>query len=311
MARERTLQITFDAINFHVDGHIFHLRADDYLFLAGIFKGRIILRRNNYQVVAPVRKGPRGPQWITIFLGWSPEKLEVAYGLIPSFSGKPDAEKELATPYTAAPPALIRWLRKQNLIETIAYASEADLQYKISSVLATLQNTIDAMTSEDAFWDLEYDGNRIVSRTPKRETDVHSLLHAFLLDQFLMSGIEVMPEHAMGAGRLDFLLVATVEGIGLVKACIEVKSAHSEDLLPGLIEQLPKYMDSSGAKRGIYIVLWYGARPARGGIESIADISTALAVAQLLHHDHAIQKRIDFHCIDLTRSPKASRTRRA
>jgi hypothetical protein len=311
VARERTLQITLDATNFQLDGHIFYLRADDYLFSADISKGHIRMRRNDYEVDVLASKGPRGSQWITIFLGWTPEKLQVSYGVIPSLSGRPNAEREVATPYTAAPPALIRWLRKQNLVETITYASEADFRYKVSSVLVTLQDTVDAMTSEDAFWDLEYDANRIISRKPKREADVHPLLHAFLLDQFLMSGIEVMPEHAMGAGRLDFLLVATVRGVGLVKTCMEVKSAHSDDLFHGLTKQLPMYMSNAGAHDGIYLVLWYGVTSPRNRIESFADIGMALMTAQLRHHDAAMCKRITTHYLDLTRSPKASRPRPA
>lgn len=100
-----------------------------------------------------------------------------------------------------------------------------------------------------------YDGNKIISRQPKKEVEIQPLIHCFLSDQMLLGNIEVIPEYKTGEGNLDFLFVGQVDGLGIRKFCAEFKLAHSNDLDNGLWYQLPKYMDVSNATYGAYCVL--------------------------------------------------------
>ena len=308
MAPEGTLVLTFDEFNLNKVGYIFLIDAGGYHFSARVLGRKVLMRRQDTEVTLPIHDEVRHPQWITLFLGWSPRQLQVGYGIIPSLAGRVDAESSVDTPYSIVPPQTLRWLRKQNLIETVIYDTEIDFRDKIHSILKTLQQSIDTMLSEKGFWDVVYDSGKIVSRRPKREQDLHSLLHGLLLDQFLMSSIEVVPEYSMGAGRLDFMLIGNVKAMGPSRLCLEVKHAHSADVLRGLVEQLPMYMENAKAANGVYLVLWFGQNPNPNGIQNYADLQTRLVNAQVLHHGSALSKRIRVLSLDLTQSPKASGT---
>jgi hypothetical protein len=300
-----TILILLDEVNLGKEGHIFVIHTPDYHFSAGVFGRQLQMRRNECEVHLPITRAFRHPKLISIWLEWAPHLLQVSYAVIPALSGDVDAKRALTTPSCRPPPSLIRWLRKQNLLETIVYDSESAFRDRVHSILGTLQDTTDALQSEDGFWDLLYDGNRIVSRSPKRETDLHSLLHGLLLDQFLMSSIEVIPEYSMGVGRLDFMLMGSVKNREPVKLCLELKHAHSPDLIRGLTVQLPRYMQGAGAKNGVYVVLWYG-HSAGTANESCADLQSRLVAEQLLCFDDALSKRIRVFTLDLTASVKAS-----
>ena len=53
------------------------------------------------------------------------------------------------------------------------------------------------------------------------------------------------------------MFLDTVKGKGLSYVCVEVKNAHSPDLIHGLEHQLPDYMKSKKVTYGFYCVLNY------------------------------------------------------
>ena len=94
-----------------------------------------------------------------------------------------------------------------------------------------------------------------MKRRPKKETDLHGVMHAFLSDQFFLSSIEVLPEVQTGVGNLDFMFLGSVNGVGPCIVCAEFKLAHSADLYHGIERQLPLYMKNQRTENGTYCIL--------------------------------------------------------
>jgi hypothetical protein len=145
--------------------------------------------------------------------------------------------------------------RRQSLLPAEQFESESEFLLRIHSGLDLLQDKIDEMANINAFWDIRYEGNRIVERTPKKEVDLHPVIQALLSDYMFLSSIEVYSEYQTGVGNLDFLFTGIVKDKGIAKLCAEFKSAHSADLVKGLEYQLPTYMRNKKVEHGTYCVL--------------------------------------------------------
>jgi len=91
---------------------------------------------------------------------------------------------------------------------------------------------------------------------PKVESAAQVGIHAFLEQVFRFKGIKIMKEPEISNGKVDFLLQFPCEN-KIIMTCVEVKNAHSPDILYGKETQLPIYMKGSRTKTGIYLVLWY------------------------------------------------------
>ena len=108
----------------------------------------------------------------------------------------------------------------------------------------------------NGFWNIQYEGNRVISRTPKHEPDIHPQIR--LQDLDIQKGLQVTPEYPAGAGRLDFLLSGKTDGGQIINVCLEFKLAHAADLGHGILAQLPEYMARRATDFGIYCVLDFG-----------------------------------------------------
>jgi hypothetical protein len=69
--------------------------------------------------------------------------------------------------------------------------------------------------------------------------------------------LEITPEFPIAGGRLDFLISGVLSTGKIISACVEFKHAHSNDLLRGLLKQLPAYTQAKGSDYGIYGVLFF------------------------------------------------------
>lgn len=114
-----------------------------------------------------------------------------------------------------------------------------------------------AIGLRNPFWDITYDGPKITSRRPKRETDIHPTIHGLLYEIGIAKNFLIAPEYSIAGGRLDFLVSGMLNAGGIVDVCIEFKQAHSHDLLDGLLKQLPEYMKAKGCDSGIYCVMYF------------------------------------------------------
>lgn len=158
----------------------------------------------------------------------------------------------------ASPPQkLIKWARQQTLIPQNSFESEEMFRSAIHEALNEINNKIHRTNSYKSFWNIEYEGQKIIKRTPKTETEVQPLIHALLSDHLFLKGIEVFPETHTGAGNIDFLFSASLVTGGISKIAGEFKLAHSKDLIHGMTDQLPEYMRAHQCTYGIYCILNY------------------------------------------------------
>ena len=243
------------------EGAILTMVADGFEHNASLRNGNLELRRNGFVASLPlsvsaqehIDEANRVPLECPchIALTWSPTTISVAVN---------GNGTSVTTPKTLPPNSLIGWARQQAIIPVIKYKTHRHFADEILNGLAGLQDKIATSRMEPAFWDFTYDGRRIVTRSPKRETQVHPTIHGLLHDLAIAKNLEVHPEASSGAGRMDFLITGTLDDGTIVKACIEFKNAHSEDVLHGMVRQLPSYMRTHATDVGYYCIPWFQGR---------------------------------------------------
>lgn len=253
-----TFIVTYYLHDMNKNGEIFFLKDKDYESSLNIKDGRVIYERNSHK--ASLRFDDiinNQLAVLVIFAEWDVTIIKLSFGLIPQHKDV-IRQKEVATEFTLPPSKLLRKILKQNLSEINEYQDQHEFNNKVHSCLASINDKICEMKSMNGFWNISYQGNKIVNKIAKRETDIQSLMHAILSDQFLMANIEVIPEYTTAIGNVDFVLQAYVAGMGITKVMIEIKNAHSQNILDGLTKQLPAYMLSKNISYGCYVILWYG-----------------------------------------------------
>ena len=155
------------------------------------------------------------------------------------------------------PNLLLTWVRKKAIAPQTIYRSKERF-YEV--VVSSLQSIIDKITTiglHNPFWNIIYDGSKIVSRTPKHEPDIHPTLHGLLFDMAIAKNFLITPEYHIAGGQLDFLISGSLATGEIVNTCVEFKHAHSNDLEDGLLKQLPAYMQAKGTDLGVYCVMYF------------------------------------------------------
>ena len=252
LTTEGTLQFSTDRNYIHKGGFLCQLICDNFVFALSFKDNSLVFQRNETVSVLTLQEILDKNNKVMVFAMWTHEKL-----ILHCIAGEDNKIAEVPTIPTVAPPQLIRWARKNNLIPIEKYSTEEKLRNKIHSCFLTINEKIREADAFKSFWNITYSGNKIIDRKPKKEVEIQPLIHCFLSDQMLLSNIEVIPEHKTGEGNLDFLFIGYVEGQGMSKFCAEFKLAHSPDLNKGLLNQLPTYMSVSKATYGAYCVLNY------------------------------------------------------
>jgi hypothetical protein len=255
---------------------IFHIAGDDFWFNLGFINRCIVFQRREYTLEMPQSFFRRLKGNTTFIASWTLDKLILLLG--PRGFVGPSFRKVLSITPRPAPASLVRWAREQALVRTTEYESEAEFVSRVHSGLSSLQDKVDAMHNRDIFWDIEHQGRRIVRRRPKRENDLHGVIHALLSDHFFLSSIDVIPEVQTGAGDLDFLFIGTIRGQGLAKVCAEFKLAHSLRLYHGIESQLPAYMRAQKTDNGTYCILDYWGQWFEGPQIDDIDMHNQLAI---------------------------------
>jgi hypothetical protein len=171
---------------------------------------------------------------------WSTKKLIACSGLHADETGDHELRQiETETPFTVPPIALSQWARRENLAPVSSYGSSEELCWTITNAFegGVLEKVKD-VAAQKAFWDFRYGKNgKIVSRKPKNETSIHPTIHALLYDISLQKGLEIFPEPRVGGGNLDFMFVGSLNDGGVGTVCVEVKNAHSPDIINGVANQ--------------------------------------------------------------------------
>lgn len=289
-----------------------------HLFVCGFERNIFFLRRNNnisemYDVNFKLNDLPNGPCIVQIAWGVDFISLDLSIG----DKNKPDELKvfteRISTTPSYPPLELIRWVDKQNLIEKHEYKSEVEFRNKIIAIIKGLQEKINISSNINEFWNIIKEGNSIVKRIPKDETDIQAAIIRMISDQLTLANIFVSPEYDTGIGKVDMIFSAQVIEQGICSIVIEIKNAHSKDLKDGLNIQLPLYMKAKKSKYGIYLVLWYQGdwfNDAR--YDSMNSMNIEIVNSYLLpeYRQFSNPKNITLEILDLTKGPTASKIKK-
>jgi len=205
------------------------------------------------QVSAPLATRENRNGYFLVEVVWTPTELTV---ILQDSSGK--RQDSVNTPPTFPPHSLQEWARRQALLPRVVYENTIAVYEAAVDQLQQLIKKIVDTNAINGFWDIQYEGNAIVSRKPKRETDIHPQIRLLLYDFEVLKNLQVIPEYPIGSGQLDFLISGhTAEG-QIVNICLEFKLAHATDLAHGIAQQLPEYMARRATDFGIFGVLDFG-----------------------------------------------------
>jgi hypothetical protein len=249
LTSEGTLQFSFNKKSKSPEGFLFHIESENFVFSFGYKDNSFVLRRNNVISVLTLDDLDQS-NGLLIFAIWDHSEIKI-------FAGKGEGNNKAGaapTPPEGPPQSLIKWARKQGMLPTETFITTAEFRQKVHHALSTISQKVSQADAYKSFWNIVYDRRKISQRVPKTEPELQPLLQCLISDQMLVSDIEVIPEAHSGAGNVDFLLVANIDG-KLEKICIEVKLAHAQDLDHGYLVQLPEYMRYHEASYGIYCVL--------------------------------------------------------
>lgn len=271
---EGTVELTLSKTAFSTNTVIFHIATEGFWFGLGFKDGNLVMQRNEHLLIVDASFLDRLPGNDVILASWTIDRMTFLLGPV-GFQG-PSISEWITMHPRPAPLSLFRWARKQSLIPKSHFNTESEFLVRVNQSLQLLQDKINQMHSLNVFWDIQYEGQKIVKRTPKRETDLHPIIQAMLSDQMFNSSIEVCPEFHTGVGNLDFLFIGGVKKKGQVRVCAEFKNAHSADLEHGLAVQLPAYMQNQKVEHGIYCILDY-----RGNWFNKPEIDNVLLYQQL------------------------------
>ncbi|BBQ52346.1 MULTISPECIES: hypothetical protein [Aeromonas] len=232
-------------------GIIFHIEYEEFILSLSFQNNSIVFQRNDTVSVLELNEFIYLSADIRTFVIWSTSSITLNCGI----NREPRKHYEIKTKSVAPPVELLRWARKNSLLNKDIYHSEEEFRNRVYSSLSSINDKISEANAYKSFWNIEYKGQKIISRKPKIEVDLQPVIHCMLSDQMLLSNIEIIPEYGAGVGNIDFVLIASVKDRGMVRLCVEFKLAHSKDLAHGLIQQLPAYMASTKSKYGAYCIL--------------------------------------------------------
>ena len=267
-------------------GILFRLSSKMYSLEIGFTRKHFYIARNDQRLEWLLEPVARPAGNVHCFAMWEPAQLsllildetfhEVVSETLDPEAGTHEVErrrKTLITPVTIPPNSLLEWAREESIAPVTAYESAESFYENVISSIQSIVDKVSSIGMHNAFWDITYDGQKIVSRKPKRETDIHPTIHGLLFDIAIAKNFLITPEYAVAGGQLDFLVSGALSTGDIVSTCIEFKHAHSSDYLNGLLKQLPAYMHANGSDSGIYCVMYfkgpYFTRPEEYDLEGL------------------------------------------
>lgn len=241
-------------------GYIVHIQHSKYFFAVVIINGEIQFQRNetthclNKEELLKFYKC----NLLTVVAGWTPTTLFL--GLFDFDKSGLIAGRDIPTRPTRPPVELIEYIKKSTLTPKDIYKDKEEFYERVFKVLGSLETKFQNISDPNIFWDIKYQGNKIIDRTPKRETNIHPIIKSILEDVFYISSIEVISEYQTPVGNVDFVLIGSTQKDGIIKVCVEFKNQHSKDILKGIQNQLPMYMNQLNTEFGCYCVLNYSGK---------------------------------------------------
>lgn len=280
---------------FNDVGAFFIVHGEHFHFQLSVDETGLYIERNGEQCVLTPDMLSTGHLKFFI-MTWSPNRLR----LITAERKKEPIEVIKYTAPCSVPISLKRWARDKSLIPTKFYNTEADFRNAVYQCFSDLKSKIEDNGSSESFWDFSYNGNKIKGKTPKKETLAQPLIKTIIDTDLYLRGIDIFRENTTPAGDIDFTVVGSVCGTGIVNMCIELKNAHSEYLENGLINQLPDYMRSQNSQYGVYCVLNYNIHG--GDIIERSELIQKLNMLQLSSQDDLVKTKIRIFIVDLDKN---------
>ena len=247
-------------------GFIFKVAAPGYSLEVGFSEEAFYIERNGQRLLHPLIPILLPSGDVHFFAMWTIGQLSLAVldesfrrpGIaVDDIAGVERRTVALKTVPTLPPNSLLSWARRQAILPAQAYDSRDVFYQTAVSSLESIQDIVSSLGAQNPFWDITYEGSRILKRLPKRETDIQPTIRAFLFNIAIAKNLEVTPEYPVSGGNLDFLISAPLSSGETATACVEFKHAHSDALLTGLLQQLPTYMRGKASDYGIYAVLFF------------------------------------------------------
>jgi hypothetical protein len=279
---------------------ICRLAGFGWFFNIGYTQGKVVFQRPGAQIAIDATWCRERKLPTSVLLSWTFDSLRLTFGTHQDHWNHPQivAEAEPAPP----PPELVAWVRSREMAAVVEFASEEEFAGRVHSSLQRFEERLRPVLNRDFFWDIQRDGNRIMGRRPKRETDVQAVIHAMLVDHMLLSNIDVQPEARSSAGAVDFLFTGTLKGGSRCRLCAEFKSAHSRDLISGLSTQLRFYMEAAETVHGAYCVLDFRGPDFGHPLEETSKLLGKLHAADAAT-PHGRRHPIKVHWFDLATNP--------
>jgi hypothetical protein len=305
---EGTVHFNVEREDFDHETIIFHIATKDFWFNLGFKDGYLFMQRNEFILKVEPSFLENLPGNKVVLASWTMNWLNFLLGPV-GFQG-PSIFEKLEIEPRPVPLSLFHWARQQSLIPVEQFDSENHFLSRVHQSVDLLQTKVDEMANPNVFWDFQYQGKKIVNRSPKRETDLHPIIQSLLSDQMFLSSIEVSTEYQTGVGNLDFMFMGSVKNKGVAKICAEFKNAHAKDLLHGLEYQLPAYMKNKNVEHGTYCILdfrgeWFDQPNVDKGLLS-AELGRARTRANL-----PPIPLIKIHFLKLGKNKSASRSKRS
>jgi hypothetical protein len=251
-------------------GYIFFVRAQNYSLEVGFTTKTFYIERDAYRLEYPLKPVFMPAGNVHFFAMWSTNQLKLTVldesyrqDLAPEITSSDQiaaVDKRsavLETPATIPPNSLLSWARNQAILPSDSYETNKSFYQAVVDSIESIQDIVTSFGLVNPFWDITYDGHKIVSRLPKREPDIQPTMRALLFQISIAKNFEIVPEYPVSGGNLDFLITAPLSTGGLLNSCVEFKLAHSDNLLHGLLHQLPAYMKAKACEFGVYSVLYF------------------------------------------------------
>jgi hypothetical protein len=251
-------------------GFIFFVKAPGYSLEVGFTTIAFYIQRDSHRLEYPLEPVYMPAGDVHFFAMWSINQLKL---VVMDESLRSEAQTEtsvndevsaveqrtriLETPPIIPPNSLLSWARNQAILPSTSYDSNDEFHQEVVASLESIQDIVTSLGSINPFWDITYDGPSIVSRLPKRETDIQPTIRMLLFNISIAKSLEIAPEYPISGGNLDFLITAPLSSGGIANACVEFKPAQSDDLFSGLLQQLPAYMNAKASEFGVYAVLFF------------------------------------------------------
>lgn len=251
-------------------GFLFRVISKEYYLEVGFTSTHFYITRNQHRLEMPLEPVYKPTGKVFCVAVWEPTELRLTMldeAYEESVSGPPEADRVaevdkrtrlLETPPTLPPNSLLAWARRETIAPTVTYNSPDEFYETVTSLLQSIKDKVSTLGLRNPFWNITYEGPKVISRQPKRETDIHPTIHGLLFDLAIAKHLEIIPEYPIAGGRLDFLFSGVLSTGKVVSVCVEFKHAHSrDDLLHGLLTQLPAYMRAKSCEYGIYCVMFF------------------------------------------------------